>query len=221
VLDLGCGPGLLALAFAPFAAEVVAMDPEPEMLAKVAEQAFRNVAPRQGSSYDLAPELGPFRLTTMGRSFHWMDRADTLRRLDELIEPGGAVALFHTSHPDVPDNAWTVQFKELRRRYGDDEESRVRHRPPGWVSHEAVLLNSTFSHLEVAGIIEQRRVQAASLVDRALSMSGTSPERLGGRMEAFTQEIAALAGQSAQNGELIEVVESRALIAFRPGEQPT
>src|SRR5262245_4898832 len=32
VLDLGCGPGQLALAFAPFVGQVVGIDPEPEML---------------------------------------------------------------------------------------------------------------------------------------------------------------------------------------------
>jgi len=32
VLDLGCGPGQLAAAFGPFVGEVIALDPEPEML---------------------------------------------------------------------------------------------------------------------------------------------------------------------------------------------
>jgi len=32
ILDLGCGPGQLAIAFAPYAASVVAIDPEPKML---------------------------------------------------------------------------------------------------------------------------------------------------------------------------------------------
>jgi ubiquinone/menaquinone biosynthesis C-methylase UbiE len=32
ILDLGCGPGQLALAFAPLAGEVLGIDPEPEML---------------------------------------------------------------------------------------------------------------------------------------------------------------------------------------------
>ena len=36
VLDLGCGPGMLAGAFAPLVREVVAVDPEPEML-RIAE----------------------------------------------------------------------------------------------------------------------------------------------------------------------------------------
>jgi len=217
VLDLGCGPGLLAVAFAPFAGEVVAMDPEPEMLARVAEQALPNVTPRQGSSYELGPELGQFRLTTMGRSFHWMDRADTLRRLDTLIERGGAVVLFSTHHPDVADNAWAEDFRSLRGRYAADD--RARARPPDWPGHEAVLLDSSFGHVEAAAVMERRHVAVESLVDRALSASGTSPERLGERIEAFTKEIMALAARHAVNGRLTEVVESRAVVAFRPGEQ--
>jgi predicted RNA methylase len=33
LIDLGTGPGLLALGFAPYAGRVVGVDPEPEMLA--------------------------------------------------------------------------------------------------------------------------------------------------------------------------------------------
>jgi len=220
VLDLGCGPGLLAVAFAPFAAEVVAMDPEPEMLARVAEQGVRNVTPRRGSSYDLGPELGRFRLTTMGRSFHWMDRADTLRRLDALLELGGAVALFDTNHPDLPDNAWAAEFRALCRHYADDEPPQPPHRSAGWVRHEAALLNSPFRHVEVAAVIERRCVPAESLIDRALSRSSISAARLGERVGALSAEIAALVGPRAVEGMLTEVVESRALIAFRPGEEP-
>jgi trans-aconitate methyltransferase len=220
VLDLGCGPGLLAVAFAPFVAEVVAMDPEPEMLARVMEQAVANVTPRQGSSYDLGPELGRFRLTTMGRSFHWMDRADTLRRLDELTEPGGTVALFHTHHLEVPENAWVEEFRALCRRYTDDEWRGARHRGPGWIRHEAMLLQSPFSHLEAAAVVERRVVPSSSLIDRVFSMSSTSPERLGDRIEALTEEIMTFAGTRAVDGMLTEVVESHALIAFRPGEEP-
>lgn len=220
VLDLGCGPGLLAVAFAPFAGEIVAMDPEPEMLTRVAEQAVPNVMPRSGSSYDLGPELGRFQLTTMGRSFHWMDRPDTLRRLDELLEPGGAVALFDTNHPDLPDNAWAREFSALCRPYVDDAPLQPPHRSSGWVRHEAMLLESPFSQIEVTAVIERRQVAAESLIHRALSRSSTSPHRLGERVEAFRAEVAAFIGLRAVGGMLTEVVESRALIAFRPGEAP-
>ncbi len=119
MLDLGCGPGPLARAFAPLCAEVVAIDPEPAMLAEAEAAPAANIVWQRGSSYDIGPALGTFHLCTMGRSFHWMDRADTLRRLDSMIGPGGAVALFHDSHPDLPDNAWQAGWKSLLDRYGD------------------------------------------------------------------------------------------------------
>ena len=41
VLDLGCGPGQLARAFAPLAGEVVAMDPEPGWMRSASSAAGR------------------------------------------------------------------------------------------------------------------------------------------------------------------------------------
>ena len=64
VLDLGCGPGMLAGAFAMAGADVVAMDPEPEML-RIAEERFGGsgrISFLRGSSFDLSPALGRFRL---------------------------------------------------------------------------------------------------------------------------------------------------------------
>ena len=45
VLDLGCGPGPLAIGFSYFAGEVVAIDPEPAML-REAEAAAAGLAPQ-------------------------------------------------------------------------------------------------------------------------------------------------------------------------------
>jgi ubiquinone/menaquinone biosynthesis C-methylase UbiE len=95
VLDLGCGPGQIALGFAPYARSVTAMDPEPEMLrvaAAAAQAAGQDIRLVEGSSFDLTPELGSFHLVAIGRAFHWMDRQDTLTRLDRMVGPGGAVA---------------------------------------------------------------------------------------------------------------------------------
>jgi SAM-dependent methyltransferase len=220
VLDLGCGPGQLAMAFAPFAAEVLAVDPEPEML-RVARAAAGNAPIRfvQGSSYDLGPAFGRFRLAVMGRSFHWMDREDTLRRLDALVEPGGAVVLFGDAHPDLPDNAWRGPWREVLDRYrtgsrtGPTKPSR-----PGadWVRHEAVLLDSAFRRLDVVAAIDRRHVPVATLIERALSRSSHTPDRLGERVEALSDEVVRALEPFAAGGMITEVVETYALIATRP-----
>ncbi|HEY2132845.1 MAG TPA: class I SAM-dependent methyltransferase [Acetobacteraceae bacterium] len=217
LLDLGCGPGPLAVAFAPYVSEVVALDPEPAMLAAGRDAAcgIRNIRFTQGSSYDFGPDLGRFFLVTMGRSFHWMDRVDTLRRLDAMIEPGGAIALFHDSQPDVPDNAWRQEYDAVLKRYTTGDGRRRGWRATGWVRHEAVLLDSAFSRLELAGAISRRRVPVARLIDRALSMSSTSHARIGDQANAMVAELRAMFARIAPEGSVTEVLETTALLAWR------
>ena len=222
LLDLGCGPGQLAMAFRPLVAEALGMDPEPEMLAlgdRLASEAGLAVEFRQGASHDLADGMGPFRLVTIGRAFHWMDRAETLRRLDRLVEPGGAVVLFRVDHVDVPANGWRESY-EAAQVGALGSGKRAAWRQPGWVRHEAFLIASAFRDLHRVGVIEQRRTPAASLVDRALSMSSSTRARLGDDGAArLREQIETIVDQVATDGLVTEIVESTALIARRPAHQ--
>ncbi len=217
VLDLGCGPGMLAQAFAPLAAEVMAVDPEPEML-RVARRAAGDIGIRflRGSSYDLGPALGRFDLVVMGRSFHWMDRAETLRRLDPLVEAGGAVVLFGDAHPDLPDNAWRMPWREAIARFRDPDDERPQ-RGPGWVAHEAVLLDSAFARLDTVAAIDRRCIPVGALVERALSRSSTMRSRSEGLGRALSEAVLRALEPFVVDGMITEVVEAYALIATRPG----
>ena len=223
VLDLGCGPGMLAQAFAPLAAEVLAVDPEPEML-RMARQAAANASTvsgarirfLRGSSHDLGPAFGRFDLVVMGRSFHWMDRADTLRRLDPLIEPSGAVVLLGDAHPDLPDNAWRMPWREAVSRFRDLDGGRPHH-GPGWVRHEAPLFDSAFSRLDSVAAIDRRRIPVAALVERALSRSSTMRSRPGEFGTALSEAVLRALEAFIVDGMITEVVETYALIATRPG----
>ena len=212
LLDLGCGPGWLGVAFAPFVGTVVAVDPEPAMLEaarQVAADANARIELIEGSSYDLGAHLGMFDIVTIGRAFHWMDRADTLSRLDTLIEPAGAVVLFNDLRPDVPENAWHKRYSELIDSYTNREAViPAQH-------HEAVLLNSSFDQLVRNGVIERRIVPIERLVDRALSMSSSSPEQLGSLSDQLAQDLLSEMAHFATNGSVVEVIESQALIARR------
>jgi hypothetical protein len=165
----------------------------------------------EGSSYDLGSRLGMFHVVTIGRAFHWMDRADALRRLDALIEPDGAVILFNDVRPDVSENIWYKQYTELVDSYANRDACI----PPERIRHEAVLLESSFNLLVRIGVIERRVVPLERLVDRALSMSTSSPEQLGPLSDRLAQELLTQMSQFATDGTLVEIIESQALIARR------
>lgn len=220
LLDLGCGPGMLAIAFAPFVEEAVGVDPEPSMLdaaraaAAGTDRAVRFV---EGSSYDLPDGLDDLRLVTIGRAFHWMDRPTTLATLDRLIQPGGAVVLFSDKRPKLPANAWEDDFEAVMTEFAPDKDgSRACTDGPKWVPHEAVLLASPFSSLERIGRIMVRRLTLDDVVGLALTMSSVSPAVLGDRLPDFEAALRARIAPHLQDGHITDVVEATALIARRP-----
>jgi ubiquinone/menaquinone biosynthesis C-methylase UbiE len=220
VLDLGTGPGLLAIPFAAAGMNVSAADPEPDMLAAAADAAqSAGVALQlwQGSSYDLTPEMGPYRLVTMGRAFHWMDRESTLRMLERMVTADGAVALFHDDHPDTTENRWTKVMREVGDRYGRSAEPHVAERhAEGYRSHASVLLASTFSVLDGVSITIEKPISLDEIVGRAFSMSTCARDKLGSRAGAFEQELRAALVPLSPDGQFREIVEFKALVATRP-----
>jgi SAM-dependent methyltransferase len=224
LLDLGTGPGQLALAFAPYVGEVTAIDPEPQMLRIAAEQAAKagvRLNLQEGNSYTLDEALGRFDLVTIGRAFHWMDRTRTLETLDKLIRPNGAVALFATRHPTLPENGWHKDYDAMIDSYGEADSPRRARRSPDWVPHETILLDSPFSELERASVIERRLTPLDGFVSRALSFSISSPGRIGGRADELASAVRTTLSPYATGGMIPEVVESEALLAFRPSEAAT
>ena len=217
LMDLGCGPAQLAAAFAPLVGEVLALDPEPAMLALAREATahLAKVTVAEGRSDDLGSRMGRFQAVVIGRAFHWMDRAETLGRLEQLIEPHGALVLFGDERPDIPDNAWAKAFEALIERYSEDDPVRRLRRADSFTPHISVLLASSFNRLERISLIGRRTLTADSLVQRALSLSSTSRARLGDKADVMIAEIEAFTEAAQADGPLIEVLTSSALIARR------
>jgi len=213
VLDLGAGTGMLAIAFARAGMAVTARDPEPAMLAAVeaaARAAGVTVHLRQGNSHDLMPEMGPFALVTMGRSFHWMDRAATLAMLEHIVTPDGAVALFHDAHPPVEENGWFKLLREVQDKYGR------RAGPGGHRRYEPFLLASAFRQIDGLSVTIRADLGIEDIVGRALSMSTTSPEKLGADQPAFIQHLSSALRELSPDGKFVEVAEMVAVVARRP-----
>ena len=215
VLDLGCGPGTLAVPFAQAGMSVTGVDPEPAML----EAARATGAPLillEGSSFAMPPGIGPFRLVTMGRSFHWMDRAATLAVLDGLVSPGGAVVLFDDEHPRTAENLWRRKLDEIGRRYGRSEEPHIKERDStAYRRHQSLLLDSAFNDLRQVSIIVRHERSADEIVGMAFSLSTSSPEKLGDRAAQFETELRAELAALSPSGRFVEIAEMNALVARR------
>jgi ubiquinone/menaquinone biosynthesis C-methylase UbiE len=219
VLDLGTGTGMLAIPLARLGMTVTALDPEPAMLAAAKAAARAGgvaVDFRDGASQDLTPDMGPFKLVTMGRSFHWMDRAATLAMLDRIVSPGGGVALFHDSHPPVDENRWFKILYDVARKFGRDESEHVRERSGGHRRYEPFLFASAFTELDGLSVTMRQPLTADDIMGRAFSMSTCSPGRLGARRDEFAAQLRAALHDLSPDGTFTEVAELVALLARRP-----
>lgn len=76
--------------------------------------------------------------------------------------------------------------------------------------------------MELHAVFEQWEFAAESLLDRASSMSSGSPARPGARAAELERDFSALIREITPDGrltEVIEVIESGALIGWHPGEE--
>lgn len=202
LLDVGCGPGVLAIELAPLFDEVLALDPAADMLHDGARRAaaagVSNIRWIHGVAEDLASlGLAPLRAVTFGQSFHWTKRAEVAEVVYDLLEPGGAMVLVvHTvaGRPEPAGPAFPPIPHEQIERLAEFHLGGRDTRAPTEELYEETLSRTRFGWPRVVwapGRADLVR-DADSVVSGYLSLSWASPRRLGANRAAFEADVRTL-----------------------------
>ncbi len=219
LIDLGTGPGLLARGFAPYAGRVVAVDPEPRMLAAARAAAARagaDVTFLEGRAEDLPEDVGRFDVVTIGRALHWMDRNALGPLFARLVAPGGAVVVCASSSVRDNRNPWLDDYDVARRSWSherllsDAGKGRETHR-----NLAGILAPAGFGVVETVKVETTNQTSARDLARRVLTFSSSSPAAVGDRAEAMLADIEARLSPFSRDGVLTETVVSVADVARR------
>jgi SAM-dependent methyltransferase len=128
VLDVACGPGLLACAFARVVKHATGVDLTPAMLEQAhkiqKDQGLKNVAWQQGSVYSLPFPDAQFSIVSSRFAFHHLEHPfHALQEMKRVSQPGGRIVVADMA--PVPEKAAALNAAERLR-----DPSHVRALPP-------------------------------------------------------------------------------------------
>ena len=220
VLDVGCGPGVVALRLAPLFEAVVGLDPDPEMLDHASWAAARlgigNASWVCQRAEALPAGLGSFRAVTFAASFHWMDRPAVASAVATMLDSGGAVVQVDAPgyrpeelaaearqgslpFPPPPDEA----LDRLRRDYlGPDRRAGQGIRNTSPAGEDQVFQQAGFLPAEIVAVPDRRAVErtADDVVALVFSNSSTAPHLLGGRRGDYERDMRQILAHASPSG---------------------
>ncbi len=231
LIDVGCGPGTVALRLADLFAEVFGVDPDRGMIEEATRTAaLRNVTNARWfrlRAEQLPAGLRTFRYATFAQSFHWMDRELVAATMFGMLEPGGAFV--HPGgqqiatpppeqplpHPLPPADA----IRQLRQSYLGPVQRAGRgvllHGTQG--NERAVLLAAGFE-APVSIRVPGRQILERTVDDvlaEVFSLSGSAPHLFGDRLADFERDLRALLSAESDGGLFAQQVPDLALVFYR------
>jgi SAM-dependent methyltransferase len=220
LIDVGCGPGTLALSLSHLFREVVGVDPDRGMLAEAArEAAERAVSGKvewvRARAEELPAGLGTFTVATFGQSFHWMDRDLVAATVRGMLRPGGV--LVHISDLDAEERSveglpypaapYPAIQELVRGHLGPVRRAGQGVLPQGTPGGEAAVyagagFRTPRRHVVPGGQPLERTVD--DVVAGVFSMSYAAPHLFGTHREEFEADLRRLLREASPSGRFSE-----------------
>ena len=229
LLDVGCGPGTVALRLAHLFEQVVGVDADEGMIDEArrrsTEQGARNAHWVRMRAEHLPGDLGRFRVVTFAASFHWMDRPAVAAAVRGMLDPSGVVvhvdnrdhdSLAPSLLPPVPRD----DLDRLRRQYlGPDRRAGASIRNSSPSDEDEVFRAAGFVGPEVVVVPDGRDVsrRVDDVVAEVFSMSSTAPHLFSDRKTSFETDVRdALEASAGSGGQFGVRLPDNELKIWRP-----
>jgi ubiquinone/menaquinone biosynthesis C-methylase UbiE len=217
-LDLGCGPGTIAIPLSYSVGEVVAVDPDADMIAEgrrlAASRGRENIQWLRSKAEDISLEARTFRVATIGHAFHWMDRDVVLRKLAILIADEGGLALVNAGKRR-PQESWEPVADQIAAKFLGP---RTRHPKsnPQEPEHEPALARSEyFSNFTAHEFPSTITRDIDSIIGCVYSKSSSAKPLFGDHAKAFEAELTEALLSLNPAGVFNEQLETEVVIATK------
>jgi ubiquinone/menaquinone biosynthesis C-methylase UbiE len=216
VLDLGSGPGSLAIPLSRAVAELVAVDPDAGMIAEgrrlAAANGRTNIRWLNAAAEAVALDAGPFQAATSGQAFHWMDRDEVLSLLAVLIADGGGLALVNPGKRR-PQESWEPAAEAVITRFLGPRTRHPRSNPQEPANEPALLRSACFSKFTCREFPSTITRDVASIIGCVYSISSSARPLFGDAAETFEAALSKALFDLNPSGIFKERLETEVTLA--------
>jgi SAM-dependent methyltransferase len=198
VVELGAGTGKLTRAVAALGVRVVAVEPDPRMLAVLSGLDLDGV---EGTAEAIPLGEGEADVVVAGSSLHWFELEQALREIHRVLRPGGRLA-FGWNHRDVRHPTIAAMSEVIYA-------SRPSRQTSGWQRRDwpaAVTAGGLFGEVEHALFEHVHELPREALQDHLISYSGLAALSEEGRSREFAAVAEILdADPALRDGDLLRL----------------
>jgi SAM-dependent methyltransferase len=220
ILDLGCGPGIIALALSDRASSVLGVDPDSQMIEQAELAAddldVHNVQWLCATAEEFDDGPRRYDLVTIGSAFHWMNRELVAERVYRLLKPRGVLALLGNPTPliDIHEEEGVGgAIKRVQTQWLDPKDRPSI--PDGRVRHEEILFASSFGRAEIRYFVTRQRWNIDSVIGFLRSTSWRPDQVLGPRFPDFVEDLRTAILEVEPTGEWVESHDVELIAARR------